>query len=102
LPTKEKDCPKWIPVSNNFNFFYLITFPVGKCDGLLSIKFASNPDTSTDVVKGSFDPVWNDKIDLPVRTPTMADVINVQVRDWDPVIFSLALFQFTFANIGRI
>ncbi len=49
------------------------------------MKFASNPETLTDVVKGSFDPVWNDKIELPVRTPTMADVIIMQLRDWDPV-----------------
>eukprot|EP00027_Filamoeba_sp_ATCC50430_P012373 CAMPEP_0168566368 /NCGR_PEP_ID=MMETSP0413-20121227/14383_1 /TAXON_ID=136452 /ORGANISM="Filamoeba nolandi, Strain NC-AS-23-1" /LENGTH=1321 /DNA_ID=CAMNT_0008598385 /DNA_START=51 /DNA_END=4013 /DNA_ORIENTATION=- len=55
----------------------------GKIDGYVAVKFASNPEIKTEVIKKEYNPTWNETLSLPVTVPTMADIIKFQVRDWD-------------------
>eukprot|EP01114_Cavostelium_apophysatum_P012665 TRINITY_DN2890_c0_g1_i2.p1 TRINITY_DN2890_c0_g1~~TRINITY_DN2890_c0_g1_i2.p1 ORF type:complete len:2032 (+),score=608.70 TRINITY_DN2890_c0_g1_i2:72-6098(+) len=55
----------------------------GKCDGFLSVQFAANPPIKTKVKKNTYDPTWNETLNLPVSVPTMSDKIKVQLKDWD-------------------
>jgi Ca2+-dependent lipid-binding protein len=57
---------------------------VGKCDGYVIVKF-EGADLKTEVKKNTYTPDWLEKMSIPVVLPTMADVITLQVNDWDKV-----------------
>jgi len=75
------------PHGLDISFFKAESLPkmdtFGKCDGFLSVKFGGNPEIKTEIIKKSYDPVWNEQLTLPFTQPTMADLIRVELKDWD-------------------
>eukprot|EP01156_Anaeramoeba_ignava_P017863 Anaeramoba_ignava/a90184_286.p1 GENE.a90184_286~~a90184_286.p1 ORF type:complete len:1304 (+),score=348.32 a90184_286:131-4042(+) len=72
----------------------------GKVDPFIQIRFAGNPLVRTEVKKKTFTPVWNEELRLPVYTPTLANMIEVQLYDWeratkDNDLISSTYFRFT-------
>jgi len=55
----------------------------GTADGYVGVKYGGTKEMVTEVVKNTFTPQWLEKISLPFQMPSMADVIRLQVRDWD-------------------
>lgn len=58
---------------------------MGKCDGFVTVKYGGNDEIKTEIVKNTFTPTWMERLLIPVTTPTLTDLIKVQVKDWDAV-----------------
>lgn len=56
------------------------------------MKFGGHEEIKTEVQKKTFSPVWQEKVSIPTKLPTMADVITLQVRDWDKVSTLFLIF----------
>lgn len=50
----------------------------------MSVKFG-NHTLKTEIIKKDLNPQWMERLQIPVTTPTLADLIQFQVRDWDAV-----------------
>jgi len=59
----------------------------GSCDGFVVIKFGSSstigPNNKTEVIKNTYNPVWNEAVAIPITLPSMTDSVLVEVYDYD-------------------
>jgi Ca2+-dependent lipid-binding protein len=51
----------------------------------LTLQFAGNKEIRTPEIKNTFNPVWNERLILPVVTPAMSDTIKIILKDYDKV-----------------
>jgi len=74
----------------------------GKCDGYAGVTFGGNKELVTEIIKKSYEPAWMETLSIPVQTPTMADLIKFQVKDWDQGTKDevVATTQLKFSEVG--
>uniref|UniRef100_H2Z7I3 C2 domain-containing protein n=1 Tax=Ciona savignyi TaxID=51511 RepID=H2Z7I3_CIOSA len=53
-------------------------------DAYLTFKFAGKKRV-TEVIKETNEPVWNERLNLPLKFPSMCDSIKLTLKDWDRV-----------------
>uniref|UniRef100_H2ZHS9 C2 domain-containing protein n=1 Tax=Ciona savignyi TaxID=51511 RepID=H2ZHS9_CIOSA len=53
-------------------------------DAYLTFKFAGKKRV-TEVIKETNQPVWNERLNLPLKFPSMCDSIKLTLKDWDRV-----------------
>ncbi|KAJ3432654.1 c2 calcium-dependent membrane targeting [Anaeramoeba flamelloides] len=72
----------------------------GKADPFVSVRFGGNIEVRSKVKKKTFSPVWNEELRIPVFTPTLSNMIELQLYDWEKKtksndLISSAYFRFT-------
>ncbi|KAJ3448836.1 c2 calcium-dependent membrane targeting [Anaeramoeba flamelloides] len=72
----------------------------GKADPFLEARFGGNKPIRTSVKKKTLNPVWNEELRIPVFTPTLSNVIELKLFDWEKKtksndLISSTYFRFT-------
>ncbi|KAJ5071996.1 c2 calcium-dependent membrane targeting [Anaeramoeba ignava] len=79
----------------------------GKADPFIQVRFAGNPLIRTEVKKKTLTPIWNEMLRLPVYTPTLANMIEIELYDWeratkDNDLISSTYFRFTDVQLEAV
>ncbi|KAJ6247531.1 c2 calcium-dependent membrane targeting [Anaeramoeba flamelloides] len=72
----------------------------GKADPFFEVRFGGNKPIRTSVKKKNLNPVWNEVLRVPVFTPTLSNIIDLKLFDWEKKsksndLISSTYFRFT-------